>query len=485
MKNPYNVGNRIERPDDFFGRETEIQGIYNRISGRQCSSIVGERRVGKTSLLYHLYLDEIKKINFETDERKRFIYVYYNLQRLSTEIAQITPAGFIKRLFREIESKIRRDDNIALELKSKFLNFINIDIIDDELVTDKFFEYLKVIRSHDLYIVLFIDEFDVLTSSTYLKEGFFKYLRALAVEDLVTYATTSQKDLYELCCSTNVEGSEFYNIFVPFCLGLFSHDTAMELIEIPSSRANCSLKNEANFVLDCAGYHPYLLQMMCFEVFQQKQQKHKELSLKAYKKIEDNFYDNASSHFDYIWNHLTVEEKNGLANLANDDSSFIISDNVSKCLKIKGYLVLNDQKNSQSDYKIFSRKFKEFILTQYFLKEENISSAKSLWTNIVNKFSAISAWLIGKNYFWPNLFEFIIIYSFIIYYILKLKNFKNIELIIGIILSITGIFITIITQLDKPKKEVYSILRRFFLFILQSLIIVVIILLYFKLLYQP
>ncbi|MBM4425446.1 MAG: ATP-binding protein, partial [Chloroflexi bacterium] len=42
---------RITDPRYFFGREREIEALYSAVLTRQCRSVVGERKMGKSSLL--------------------------------------------------------------------------------------------------------------------------------------------------------------------------------------------------------------------------------------------------------------------------------------------------------------------------------------------------------------------------------------------------------------------------------------------------
>jgi hypothetical protein len=52
--NPYTNRGMIRNPDDFFGRSLELQRAFSFISKLQSVSIVGDRRIGKSSMLYAL-----------------------------------------------------------------------------------------------------------------------------------------------------------------------------------------------------------------------------------------------------------------------------------------------------------------------------------------------------------------------------------------------------------------------------------------------
>jgi AAA+ ATPase superfamily predicted ATPase len=56
MQNPFICRGKIEAPNLFWGRSEEIRDIKTRLATMQSVSIVGERRIGKSSLLYHFYI---------------------------------------------------------------------------------------------------------------------------------------------------------------------------------------------------------------------------------------------------------------------------------------------------------------------------------------------------------------------------------------------------------------------------------------------
>jgi AAA+ ATPase superfamily predicted ATPase len=44
----------IKDPDEFFGRKNELKTIFSRLSNLQSCDVFGERKIGKSSLLYIL-----------------------------------------------------------------------------------------------------------------------------------------------------------------------------------------------------------------------------------------------------------------------------------------------------------------------------------------------------------------------------------------------------------------------------------------------
>jgi ATP-dependent Clp protease ATP-binding subunit ClpA len=75
--NPFTFGNPIKEPERFYGRSAEIRQIINRLlsSAHESTSIVGERRIGKTSLLYHLSHPDVSARVGLTPDKFCLVYV--------------------------------------------------------------------------------------------------------------------------------------------------------------------------------------------------------------------------------------------------------------------------------------------------------------------------------------------------------------------------------------------------------------------------
>ncbi len=52
--NPFTDINVIKNPDEFFGRKDELRTIFTRLQGLQSTSIYGDNKIGKSSLLYNV-----------------------------------------------------------------------------------------------------------------------------------------------------------------------------------------------------------------------------------------------------------------------------------------------------------------------------------------------------------------------------------------------------------------------------------------------
>ena len=64
--NPYTNRVMINNKRFFFNRFSEIERIFSRIGGErpQSVSVVGKRKIGKSSLLFHVFTEEIAQESF-------------------------------------------------------------------------------------------------------------------------------------------------------------------------------------------------------------------------------------------------------------------------------------------------------------------------------------------------------------------------------------------------------------------------------------
>ncbi|MGH7455296.1 MAG: hypothetical protein ACRENG_28345, partial [bacterium] len=68
----FTIGPYITDPKKFFGREEELRAILNRLRTMQSTSVVGDRRIGKSSLLYHIF--QTGNARLQTNDL-RFVFI--------------------------------------------------------------------------------------------------------------------------------------------------------------------------------------------------------------------------------------------------------------------------------------------------------------------------------------------------------------------------------------------------------------------------
>lgn len=288
MKNPYIHGKKISQANSFFGRKQELRRIYSLLEGMQQISVVGARRIGKSSLLWCLALPEVMAKYPEFD-LSNHVFIYIDLLRCGNYTAE----QFLRYVILEI---------------IKVTGLHDIEVPVNGFTYEYFSDALDRVSATELKLVLLFDEFDGVADNLYFDLGFFNFLRSIADDKQVSFVTSSTRSLFELC-HKSVVSSPFFNIFVVQELKQLKPNEALELIRLPSTNAGCSLRSDERFILELAGTHPFLLQIACFFVFEAHMSQNSNIS---YRDIRKAFERYVESHFLHVWQSLGEDEKKQL-----------------------------------------------------------------------------------------------------------------------------------------------------------------------------
>lgn len=285
-RNPYYNKALIREPDMFFGRTELLRRLYEAVSYRQSASVVGPRGIGKSSLLWQASLAE-KQARFAFDLRHH-IFVFCDLR----EYLNKTSNDFFLSISRSIMIQCEKA-GLSLQVKSKG--------------EDAFSDLLDEIEARGYFTVLLLDSFDQITRNPHFDPTFFEFLRAHGSIGKVSYITASRAPLAEVC-HTGIAGSPFFNIFYTYALEAFAPEEAWDLIRLPAERAGRPFTDkEARTLLRLAGLNPYLLQRICYILYEYRQRPDYEeadeklLGRLAYKEL--------SPLFQQIWAELSKKDR--------------------------------------------------------------------------------------------------------------------------------------------------------------------------------
>jgi uncharacterized protein len=152
--NPFTNRGPVTNPEDFFGRKDELATILTRLQALQSVSVVGERRIGKSSLLYYLTQTGAAQL----DDR-RYRLVYCSLQDLRYQ----SLSGFCATILRRLGMEA---DAIAAHQSAA-----------DNLIA--FTDLLEAASARDERLVICLDEFEeTFKRPTEFGNGFFEHLRS-------------------------------------------------------------------------------------------------------------------------------------------------------------------------------------------------------------------------------------------------------------------------------------------------------------------
>ena len=284
MRNPYTNRSTIRDPAMFFGRTSDLTRIYAMLANTQSVSIVGDRRIGKSSLLYCLARPEVQA-RIGRYDFSNYFFIHIDLQGSVYKKA----VEFLQYLL----------DKIRLQIKEDWL-----PAIDQAAESQDAFETtIGEINRRGFKLVLLMDEFDYVTRNERFNADFFSFMRYIATNYDLSIVTVSQKRLAELC-HIGIADSPFFNIFAVVSLDALTGEEARELMTIPSLKAGYPLADDAGWLLELAGTQPIFVQIACFYLLEARAglSNGEEPDYEAVRQL---FYGEARDHFEYAWTHLT------------------------------------------------------------------------------------------------------------------------------------------------------------------------------------
>ncbi len=299
--NPFTYGNPITDARRFFGRQLQVEQLFSRLRNVEfeSSSLVGERRVGKTSLLYYIADPAVRVAHGLPLDR--YVFVYMDLALLD---ATTTPS----RLWRYLLQQIAR----VLPSIKPAIDAIPGDVTIDNLMLAEQFDHIDAQGQH---IVLLLDEFENVTRNPNFGPDFFYSLRSLAIHHNLALITGSRRELIDLTHSAEIRSSPFFNIFANINVPLFTRDEAREFIKTALGETRVQFTSlEIERLLHVAGYHPFFLQTACHLLFDAHMR-----GLSAPERDErwrEAFRTQATSHLQDYWLHSEEGEQLVLTALA-------------------------------------------------------------------------------------------------------------------------------------------------------------------------
>lgn len=229
--NPYSNRGRILDSSNFFGRNSELGEVFSRLKTMQSVSVIGERRIGKSSFLNRI-------ANPTPDELAGSFTIHYlDLQRV------FSAAEFYERACRKLERE-QGESHIDLE----------------EAIQDK-------------KVIFCLDEFEQAYEQDFGSE-FFNALRSLAQGGNLALVVATQTPLNELHAEFLQDEdvtSKFHNIFTPLRLGKLTADEAGEMVRTERNGHRFS-DEEAKAIMELADCHPFKLNLACSIFFAARQE---------------------------------------------------------------------------------------------------------------------------------------------------------------------------------------------------------------------
>ncbi len=309
LRNPFYSRQRITDPDCFYGRQQEIERLYSAVITHQSLSIVGERKLGKSSLLTAVAQPAMME-RYGLDPA-RTLFLYIDLEGMASAKREEFWIEVLDRL------------NTVLPLAAGDLPKQVERLVDaGELRFTAIRRLLRRVRDAGLDLILTLDEFEGLARNSQFEPDFYGELRSLAGELSIVYLTASKRGLYELTYHhTDTLSSPFFNIFSEMALGLMPEDEARGLLATLSQQGQgpgfCD--EEIDLALELAGPHPFFVQVAGFHLYELPGRGEPQVP-DAYDRAARRFTAEAEDHYRYLWSQLNSDEQQALLspNAANE-----------------------------------------------------------------------------------------------------------------------------------------------------------------------
>ncbi len=258
----------VPRAPEIVDRKSEVARVISGVANADCCSIVGVSNVGKSTLLRALPA-LCRADSARPNGQSVLVYIDLNL------VSQISEQGFYEVILRDLLRTVEEDSDSAHELALALREAYRTVVAQDNpfLVPLAFENSLDAYLSHCKgRLVLLFDEFDEALAE--LDARVLVRLRALKDRywSRLCYVTATDRPLAELRDDRRV--GEFCELFAPhtvFLLPLARGDACLLAQQRLAHSSAPATANDVEFVLDCAGGHPALLQATCRAVDKAKQ----------------------------------------------------------------------------------------------------------------------------------------------------------------------------------------------------------------------
>lgn len=296
IPNPYVVGPPLPAGSPlFFGRQEFLASIEESMAGPQRNNLVlvGQRRMGKTSLLKQL---TVRLAN-------NYLVVFLDGQSL---VADPGLPNFFLRLATEIAFGVE-DAGFQIDLPT-LANFADSP--------SAAFEYRFLAQVHQMIgqrpLLILLDEFEELEAavkSGRLDESVFNFLRHLVQHDQqvnIIFCGT-----HRLEALTSDYWSVLFNISLQRPVGYLERSQAMRLIQEPVNQFGMLYDDLAlDKLWRVTAGHPYFLQLLCHHLVDRHNRTQcSYITIADVNAVINDIVTNGQAHFIYLWTESSSAER--------------------------------------------------------------------------------------------------------------------------------------------------------------------------------
>jgi hypothetical protein len=247
--NPFWHGTPV-RPEEFIGREHELNQIIGRILTGQSTAITGSPRCGKTSVLDYLRSPTMQQKLYEKDA-EQLIFSYLDAYNWGTESG---PFQFWETALRPLATESTLSQAYQDCKDNQF----------GEYALEKLITQIKEITNKRL--VLMVDGFNAVLDyppPQHWNAAFFGSVRTLISRSggrlaLIITLNGPLSDFQKAVQESTRSKSPYFNFIYEVRLGAFTNEVVKQLLTPGGKRFT---ESDSQLIQEMAGGHPYLLQV--------------------------------------------------------------------------------------------------------------------------------------------------------------------------------------------------------------------------------
>ncbi len=301
-KNPYVTGNPLTTDDVFFGREQLIADLTDNLQGKyQDNPIVlyGQRRTGKTSLLYALKRHLPKE---------HYIPVFYNAEGVDSPLSLFW--GLANQIY---DACAEAGITLSQPTRDQYTTYASAQFENNFLR-----QVAHVLGKRRL--LLMIDEFESLEDAVkdnLLPKTIFSFLRkTMQHQRQLSFIFCGTHQLQEL---TRQYWQIFFNAALPFHITFLDENDTKALIQEPV-RGHFAYDELALMrMLKLTGGHPYFTQLLCHSMVSLMNKQYRGyVTRNEVDDVAHQLIQSGNDHLDYIWNESGTAERALLLSLSEE-----------------------------------------------------------------------------------------------------------------------------------------------------------------------
>jgi hypothetical protein len=292
--NPFIYGKPVPS-DKHIGHRREVRTLFSRLRNGECTAVVGEPHIGKSSLLRYIQDQKVQQ-KWLGQEATQYILVEMDCHILPHRFA---PQDFWRQALTRVQEAAPEDEAVCQQMEVIIKNQFGCFTLEG---------LFRLLGQQGKHVVLLIDEFDsLLTHPNFNSAEFFGGLRSMASRtgglQLITASRMTIAEMNRRTQEINPLGSPYFNTFGEVVLRPFSEKAVIQLLDQALEGSGVQFGGDDRaYIRWLSGGHPYRVQVAASALFDAIVDELE--GEERYATAGEYFYERAAAHFDDLWQHL-------------------------------------------------------------------------------------------------------------------------------------------------------------------------------------